>query len=113
MYLCKISLSRLLENRLLVFKPYALVLRNRWIPFGLSSVVQSKDHCLQVVAVNVFLHNRVSGRPQFSLVEISVTLDIGLKLKQIVICVFHYRKWSIRIRLQSQLFEKPHFIGFM
>ena len=80
---------------------------------ALSSVVQSEDHCLQVVAVNVFLHNRVPGRSEFSLVEISVTLNIGLKLKRVVLCVLHYRKWSIRIGLQSQIFEKSHFIGFV
>lgn len=78
----------LFENRLLILKPNPCVFRfigPSSIAIDFPMIIKSEDHRLEVVTVNIPLHNGISGRPDFSFNKIPETLHISLKLVTIIL----------------------------
>lgn len=103
---------RLFENRLLIFKSNPWVLGfiwATWIAIHLSVVVQSENHRLEIVTVNIPLHYGISGGSQFPFNEVPVTLHISLKLVSIIFSVFHDWQGDVWVLLDFDFFKHFNF----
>ncbi len=93
---------RLFEKGFFIFKFNSLIFRtSRIISKVMSFVIESEYHRLEIVAVNISLHNGVSGGFKFSLNEVPMALNISFELVCIVLCVFHYWERSVGILVDS------------
>lgn len=103
---------RLFENRLLILEPYPWVLGFIWaslISICLSVIVESENHRLEIVTVNISLHDGISGGSQFLFNEIPITLYISLKLVSIIFGVFHDWQGCIWVLLDFDFFKHFYF----
>lgn len=82
-----------------------------WIGMKLSVVIESEHHGLEVIAVYIPLHNRISRRLNFPLDEIPVALDISLELIAIVLGVLHDGERSVGILMNSDGFKQVDLVG--
>lgn len=103
---------RLFEDRFLVLKFHAFKFRFVATVIGLPVVVQSKDHGFEIVAVNIALEDGVSSGFESSLQEISITLNLSLKLITLILSVFHDCQRHIGIFLYFDILQQPNLTGF-